>query len=164
LFKIGDNIFYPMHGAGKIESLEEKDFAGKKQPYYTIQMLIGDLKVMIPMRKISKTMIRPVKELCDVKEIASSIKEQATENKLPWKQRYKANMDKIKSGSLEDSAEVVHALLQMQKESKLNSSERSMLIKAQNFLKSELKLIDGMNKYKIEQFLLTLSDGNTAVS
>ena len=148
---------------GKIKSLEEKDFAGKKQPYYTIQMLwrseSDDSK-----RKISKTMIRPVKDLCDVKEIASSIKEQATEKKLPWKQRYKANMDKIKSGSIEDSAEVVHALLQMQKESKLNSSERSMLIKAQDFLKSELKLIHGMNKYKIEQFLLTLSDGNTAVS
>lgn len=164
MFKVGDSIFYPMHGAGKIKSLEEKDFTGKKQPYYTIQMLIGDLKVMIPKRKIAKTMIRPVKELCDLKKIASSIKEQATEKKLPWKQRYKANMDKIKSGRLEDSAEVIHALLQMQKESKLNSSERSMLISAQEFLMSELKLIDGMNKYKIEQFLLTLSDGNTAVS
>ncbi|HDR7226326.1 TPA: transcription factor YdeB, partial [Bacillus toyonensis] len=60
MFQIGDNIVYPMHGAGIIEAIEEKEFSGKKQLYYVIKMSISNMQVMIPTGKILSSNIRPV--------------------------------------------------------------------------------------------------------
>lgn len=164
LYQIGDHIFYPMHGAGKIEAIEEKEIAGKTQEYYIINMLVDNMRVMIPKEKISKTTIRPVKELDAVKEIAAEFEPRETDKSLTWKKRYNANMDKIKSGKLQACVEVVYALLRMEREDKLNSSERRMLNRAKEFLMSELKLVEGMNKTKKNKFVSWLTKSPTAVS
>ena len=59
LFQIGDNIVYPMHGAGIIKAIEEKEISGEKQQYYVIKMSIGNMQVMIPTGKILSSSIRP---------------------------------------------------------------------------------------------------------
>ncbi|MDZ5610801.1 CarD family transcriptional regulator, partial [Bacillus pseudomycoides] len=51
MFQIGDNIVYPMHGAGIIEAIEEKEFSGEKQQYYVRTMAISNMQVMIPTSK-----------------------------------------------------------------------------------------------------------------
>ncbi|HOM03845.1 MAG TPA: CarD family transcriptional regulator, partial [Acetivibrio sp.] len=35
-FQVGDKVVYPMHGAGVVESIEEKEILGKKQEYYVL--------------------------------------------------------------------------------------------------------------------------------
>ena len=59
LYQVGDHIFYPMHGAGKIKAIEEKEIAGETQQYYIINMLIGNLKVMIPKKRMFKDKYTP---------------------------------------------------------------------------------------------------------
>ena len=152
LFQIGDNIIYPMHGAGIIKSVEEKEILGEKQQYYIIKMLIGNMKVMIPTGKILNSSIRPVTDLVAVKKIANIFQHRESDELLPWKQRYKVNMDKIKTGKLQACAEVVRGLIRMKKEKKLNSSEKRMLDKAHEFLISELRLVEGMNENQIKSF------------
>lgn len=164
LYQVGDHIFYPMHGAGEIKAIEEKEVAGKTQLYYIIKMLIGDMKVMIPKKKIAKTNIRPVTDLDDLKEIATMVETLESDKDLTWKKRYNANMDKIKSGELESCVEVVYGLLRMQKEDKLNSSEKRMLNRAKEFLMSELKLVEGMNKNIKDKFLSRLTENHSLVS
>ncbi len=164
LYQVGDHIFYPMHGAGKIKAIEEKEIAGETQPYYIIEMLIGKMNVMIPKKKISKTNIRPVSDLDAVKEIIKSLESQESVKDLTWKKRYNANMEKIKSGKLQACVEVVYGLLRMQRENKLNTSDKRMLDRAKDFLMSELKLIDGMNKNKKKKFLSKLTENYTAIS
>lgn len=164
LYQVGDHIFYPMHGAGKIKAIEEKEIAGETQQYYIINMLIGNLKVMIPKKRISKTNIRPVNDLDAVKEIATMLETREPDKTLSWKKRYNANMDKIKSGKLQACVEVVYGLLRMQKEAKLNSSEKRMLNRAKRFLMSELKLVEGMNKNIMEKFLSRLTENHTSIS
>src|SRR5699024_5079584 len=164
LYQVGDNIFYPMHGAGQITAIEEKEVAGEILKYYIINMINDNMKVMIPKNNISKTNIRPVTDLDTVKEIARMIDKVEADTDLTWKKRNKLNNDMIKSGSLKACAEVIYGLSNMQREQKLNSSERTQLKQAQAFLMSELKLVEGMNNDRKERFLSRLTEDKKEVS
>ena len=152
MFQIGDNIVYPMHGAGIIEAIEEKEFSGKKQQYYVIKMSISNMQVMIPMGKILSSSIRPVTDLLALKHIIHIFQHGESDRLLPWKQRYKVNTDKIKTGEIQEGAEVVRDLMRMKKEKALNTSEKKMLDNAHEFLISELGLIKGITENQIKSF------------
>ena len=164
LYQVGDNIFYPMHGAGKITAIEEKEVSGEMIQYYIINMINDNMKVMIPKNKISKTNIRPVTDLDTVKEIGEMIDTLESDKNLSWKKRNKVNNDMIKTGSLKACAEVIYGLSNMQREEKLNSSERSQLKQAQGFLMSELKLVEGMNSDKKDRFIARLTEDHAGIS
>ncbi len=152
MFQIGDNIVYPMHGAGIIEAIEEKEFSGKKQQYYVIKMSISNMQVMIPMGKILSSSIRPVTDILALKHIIQIFQHGESDKLLPWKQRYKVNTDKIKTGEIQEGAEVVRDLMRMKKEKALNTSEKKMLDNAHEFLISELGLIKGITENQIKSF------------
>jgi CarD family transcriptional regulator len=152
LYQIGDNIVYPMHGAGIIKAIEEKEISGKKQLYYVIKMTISNLQVMIPTGKILSSSIRPVTDIIALKHILHIFQNGESDRLLPWKQRYKVNMDKIKTGKIQEGAEVVRDLMRMKKEKALNSSEKKMLDNAHEFLISELGLIKGITENQIKSF------------
>ncbi|WP_215575587.1 CarD family transcriptional regulator [Bacillus mycoides] len=152
MFQIGDNIVYPMHGAGIIEAIEEKEFSGKKQQYFVIKMSISNMQVMIPMGKILSSSIRPVTDILALKHIIHIFQHGESDRLLPWKQRYKVNTDKIKTGEIQEGAEVVRDLIRMKKEKALNTSEKKMLDNAHEFLISELGLIKGITENQIKSF------------
>lgn len=152
LFQIGDNIVYPMHGAGIIKAIEEKEISGKKQQYYVIKMSIGNMQVMIPTGKILSSNIRPVTDIIALKNIIHIFQHGESDSLLSWKQRYKVNTDKIKTGKLQECAEVVRDLMQMKKEKTLNTSEKKMLDNAHEFLISELGFIKGITENQIKSF------------
>jgi len=152
LFQIGDNIVYPMHGAGIIKAIEEKEISGEKQQYYVIKMLKSNMQVMIPTGKILSSSIRPVTDIIALKHIIHIFQHGESDRLLPWKQRYKVNTDKIKTGKIQEGAEVVRDLMRMKKEKALNTSEKKMLDNAHEFLISELGLIKGITESQINSF------------
>ncbi|TYS60778.1 transcription factor YdeB [Sutcliffiella horikoshii] len=152
MFKIGDNIVYPMHGVGIIKGIEEKEISGEKQQYYVIRMLISNMQIMIPTGKILSSSIRPVTDIIALKHIIHIFQHGETDRLLPWKQRFKVNTDKIKTGKIQEGAEVVRDLMRMRKEKALNSSEKRMLNNANEFLISELRLIKGITENQIKSF------------
>ncbi|NPC90755.1 CarD family transcriptional regulator [Bacillus sp. WMMC1349] len=152
MFQIGDNVFYPMHGAGIIEAIEEKEFLGEKQQYYVIKMSISNMQVMIPTCKISSLRIRPVTDILALKHIIHIFQHGESDKLLPWKQRFKVNTNKIKTGEIQESAEVVRDLMRMKKEKALNASEKKMLDHAYKFLISELEVIKGITENQIKSF------------
>ncbi|MED3557769.1 CarD family transcriptional regulator [Bacillus thuringiensis] len=152
MFQIGDNIVYPMHGAGIIEAIEEKEFSGKKQQYYVIKMSIRNMQVMIPTGKILSSSIRPVTDILALKHIIHIFQHEESDRLLPWKQRHKVNTDKIKTGEIQEGAEVVRDLMRMKKEKALNTSDKKMLDNAHEFLISELGLIKGITENQIKSF------------
>lgn len=152
LFQIGDKIVYPMHGAGIIKAIEEKEISGKKQQYYVIKMSISNMQVMIPTSKIVSSNIRPVTDILALKHIIHIFQHGESDRLLPWKQRYKVNRDKIKTGEIQEGAEVVRDLMRMKKEKALNESEKKMLDNAYEFLISELRLIKGITENQIKIF------------
>ncbi|WP_309864424.1 CarD family transcriptional regulator [Bacillus sp. SLBN-46] len=152
MFQIGDNIVYPMHGAGIIKAIEEKEISGVKQQYFVIKMLISNMQVMIPTGKILSSSIRPVTDIIALKQIIHIFQHGESDRLLPWKQRYKVNTDKVKTGKIQEGAEVVRDLMRMKKEKALNSSEKTMLDNAHGFLMSELGLIKGITENQIKSF------------
>ncbi|MDQ0231169.1 CarD family transcriptional regulator [Metabacillus malikii] len=152
MFQIGDNIVYSMHGAGIIKAIEEKEILGKKQQYYVIKMLIGNMQVMIPTSKIINSSIRPVTDIIALKHLLYIFLHGESDSIQPWKQRYKVNSDKIKTGKIQECAEVVRDLLRLKKEKALNTSEKKMLDNAHGFLISELELIKGITENQIKSF------------
>ena len=152
LLQIGDNIVYPMHGVGIIKAIEEKEISGEKQQYYVIKMSIGNMQVMIPTGKILSSNIRPITDILALKHIINIFHHGESDRLLPWKQRYKVNMDKIKTGKIQECTEVVRDLIRMKKEKALNSSEKKMLNNAHEFLISELRLMKGITENQINSF------------
>ncbi|ASZ16812.1 transcription factor YdeB [Bacillus paranthracis] len=152
LFQIGDNIVYPMQGAGIIKAIEEKEIAGKKQQYYVIKMSASNMEIMIPEGKILSSNIRPVTDITALIHIINIFQHGESDRLLTWKQRYKLNTDKIKTGKMQEGAEVVRDLMRIQKEKALNASEKKMLDNAHEFLISELGLIEGITENQIKSF------------
>lgn len=152
LFQIGDNIVYPMQGAGIIKAIEEKEIAGEKQQYYVIKMSASNMEIMIPEGKILSSNIRPVTDITALIHIIDIFQHGESDRLLTWKQRYKLNTDKIKTGKMQEGAEVVRDLMRIQKEKALNASEKKMLDNAHEFLISELGLIEGITENQIKSF------------
>jgi len=98
MFKVGDNIFYPLHGAGTIESIEEKDILGESKKYYIMKMPIGDVKVMVPTENAENIGVRDISDKSVVDEVFKVFDMSAEDEKVSWSKRYRDNMDKMKTG------------------------------------------------------------------
>lgn len=153
MFQIGDKVFYPMHGAGIIEAIEEREILGRKQDYYLIQIPLNNMNVMIPVETMEKSGVRSVVDRQTLNEILFDFHHIQSDCSLPWKERYKSNMEKLKSGKMNESAEIVRDLIQRNKEKSLNTSERQMLNQAQRNIISELSIVQGISEDEAAQLL-----------
>ena len=152
LFQIGDNIVYPIQGVGIIKAIEEKEISGVKKQYYVINMVISKMEVMIPTDKILNSNIRPITDIIELKHIINTFHHGESDRLLSWKQRFKVNSAKIKTGKIQECTEVVRDLMRMKKEKPLIASEKKMLDSAHEFLISELRLIKGITENQIKNF------------
>ena len=149
MFNVGDYIVYPMHGAGTIDAIEEKDILGQKQAYYIIKMP-GEVKVMIPTAQAEKVGIRNVIDKTQAENVFKVLGEDETQTDMNWNKRYRENMDKIKTGDIYEVAGVVRNLSFKQKEKGLSTGEKKMLLNAKQILVSELALAEDTSKETIE--------------
>lgn len=140
MFNIGDKIVYPMHGAGVIEAIEEREILGERQKYYVMKMPIGDMKVMIPINNIKEIGVRQVAGEEEIREMLNVLRGEKSKMSSNWNRRYRANMEKIKSGNIFQVAEVVRNLALREKEKGLSTGERKMLENAKHILVSEIVL------------------------
>lgn len=157
MFKVGDKVAYPMHGAGIIEAIEEREILGEKRKYYVLRLPISDMKVMIPVNKTNNIGLREVIDEDGIKRVIGILSGDTTNMSANWNRRYRANMEKIKSGDIFEVAEVVRNLIKREMERGLSSGERKMLENARQILISELVLAAEIEEkkaqYMIEQAL-----------
>lgn len=153
LFQIGDKIVYPMHGAGIIEAIEEKEILGTSRQYCVIRILSKDMQVMLPMDQLQKSGIRYIVDKGTLNDILLEFQNGESDPSLSWKQRYTMNMEKMKNGNLQDSAEVVRDLIRRNKERALNASEKQMLDNARKMMISEVALVQDVSEHQATEFL-----------
>ncbi len=153
MFNIGDKVVYPMHGAGVIEAIEEKEILGERQKYYVMRMPIGDMKVMIPIKNIKDIGVRQVAGEEEIEEVFNILRGDKSKMSSNWNRRYRANMEKIKSGNIFQIAEVVRNLALRDKEKGLSTGERKMLDNAKHILVSEIVLSKCMDETKALQLV-----------
>lgn len=144
LFKIGDKVVYPMHGAGIIESIEEKEILGETRRYYIMRIPVGNMKVMIPMDNVDSIGLREVASMDVIRTVEQVLQTEETPMSSNWNQRYRANMDKIRSGDIVEVADVVRNLVQRERQKGLSTGERKMLDNARQILVSEIVLAKEM--------------------
>ena len=152
MFNVGDKIVYPMHGAGTIDSIEEKDILGEKQSYYILKMP-GEVKVMVPTAKAEEIGVRSIIDKSSAEKVFKILEENETEMSMNWNKRYRDNMDKMKSGDIYEVADVVRNLSFKQKEKGLSTGEKKMLFNARQILISELVLTEHVSKDEIEDIV-----------
>ena len=154
MFDIGDRIVYPMHGAGIIVDIEEKKILGETHKYYIMQISVSDMKVMLPVNNTETIGIRKIVSE-DTANTAIDHFHQCTEDTNDnWNQRYRDNMEKLKSGNLMEVATVAKTLLLRDRRKSLSNVERKMLSNAKNILISELVLAKGKSFEEIEKLLV----------
>ena len=152
MFNVGDKVVYPMHGAGTIEGIEEKDILGEKQEYYIIKMP-GEVKVMVPISKAGDIGVRSVIDKAEAGKVLEVLEANETEMSNNWNKRYKENMEKMKSGSIYEVADVVRNLSYKQKEKGLSTGEKKMLNNAKQILVSELVLAEHASENEVENLV-----------
>ena len=152
MFNIGDKIVYPMHGAGVIDAIEEKDILGEKQAYYILKMP-GEVKVMVPIEKAEQVGVRNIIDKTSADKVFNLLSQDETEMDKNWNKRYRDNMDKLKSGDIYEIADVVRNLSFKQKEKGLSTGEKKMLVNAKQILVSELVLAEQSNKDEVEELV-----------
>ena len=152
MFNIGDRVVYPMHGAGVIEGIEEKDLGGNIEEYYIIKLTMGEMKVMIPVSNVDLVGIREVISEDEVDKVFEVLKGENTKMSSNWNRRYRANMEKL-SRSIFEVAEVVRNLSLRDREKGLSTGERKMLENARQILLSELVLAQNLAEEQAEALL-----------
>ncbi|MBQ9758051.1 MAG: CarD family transcriptional regulator [Clostridia bacterium] len=153
MFHIGDEIVYPMHGAGIIVDIEEKKILGELHKYYILQISISDMKVMLPVNNTETIGIRRIVSENAANEAINHFLECCEDPNNNWNQRYRENIEKMKTGNLLEVATVAKTLLLRDNKKSLSNAERKMLSNAKNILISELVLAKKMPAEKIKELL-----------
>ena len=154
MFKKGDLAVYPAHGVGIIETIESQEISGFRKDFYIIRILENNMKIMVPTSNVKHVGLREIIGEKEVKKIYSILKRRdVVIDNQTWNRRYREYMDKIKTGSVYEVAEVYRDLLILKEEKDLSFGERKMLDTARSLLVKEIALARDVEENKIEQDL-----------
>lgn len=138
MYSIGDSVVYPLHGAGIIEAIEEREVSGLMHRYYAMRIPLGDMKVLIPVEGADKIGVRDIISPSEADKVIEEFRIVDSETNLNWNKRFRENMVKIKSGNIFEVATVVKSLMIRDKSKGLSTGERKMLANAKQILISEI--------------------------
>ncbi len=141
MFKVGDLAVYPAHGVGRIESVESREISGKRQDFYIMKILENDMIIMIPVDKVTSVGLRDIIDVEEVSKVYEIMKmRDIPPDNQTWNRRYREYMEKIKTGSVYEVAEVLRDLFLLKEEKDLSFGERKLLDTAQSLLLKELAI------------------------
>ncbi|MGM0414476.1 MAG: CarD family transcriptional regulator [Bacillota bacterium] len=159
-FEIGDKIVYPNHGAGTIIGIETKEILGEEKQYYIMELPIGDMRVMIPIDKIDEIGVRGIIDEEEADQILALLKGDKSKMSQNWNRRYRANMEKLKTGDIYEVGGVVRDLTIRDEEKGLSTGEKKMLSNARQILISELVLAKDMDEEEVKSIIDNAFDNN----
>ncbi|HEY3357871.1 MAG TPA: CarD family transcriptional regulator [Polyangia bacterium] len=156
-FRIGDKAVYPGHGVAEIMGVESREISGRKQAFYILKAMDSGMKIMIPTSNVGTVGLREVISEDEVEEVYEILRsrEISVEGQT-WNRRYREYMEKIKTGSIFEIAEVLRDLLRLKFDKDLSFGERKMLDTARSLLVKELAVAKGTKEEKIEKELDTI--------
>lgn len=153
MFKIGDKIVYPMHGAGIIDSVETKEFLGEEKEYFILKMPIGNMDISIPKVNINKMNIRDVISKKEGEEILAILEENPKELNSNWNLRYRENQEILKTGDIFKIANMVRDLVALDEDKGLSTTEKKFLNRARRIMASELVMSGSLEKDQAEKMI-----------
>ena len=154
MFSVGDLAVYPAHGVGKIEKIESQEISGCCQDFYVMRILDNDMIIMIPTHNVDNVGLREIIGQKEVPKVFSILKKRDLPiDTQTWNRRYREYMEKIKTGSAFEVAEVYRDLLMLKLDKELSFGERKMLDTARNLLVKEISLARKVGEDQVEEDL-----------
>jgi CarD family transcriptional regulator len=153
LYKVGDKVVYPHHGAGTVVKKESREVLGQKREYLTIKILHNDMTVQVPCDNVEKVGLRKVIDEKQVEVVLKALTGGGTQMPKNWNRRFKHNRDKMKTGDILELAEVVRNLSLRDHEKGLSTGEKQMFVKAKKILASELMYAMSMDEEEAAAWL-----------
>jgi CarD family transcriptional regulator len=160
LFKVGDKVVYPHHGAGTVVKREKREVLGEKREYLTIKILHNDMTVNVPSDNAEAVGLRQVIDEEMVKKVTKALTGGGTAMPKNWNRRFKHNRDKMKTGDIFELAEVVRNLSLRDHEKGLSTGEKQMFVKAKKILASELMYAKSLDEDAAAEWLDDVLSGN----
>ena len=156
MFKVGDKVVYPMYGAGIIKEIEIKELNGINEKYYVIDIPTSKMIVRLSCQKADKAGLRYVMDKETITKIINEVKKKESKVSENWNQRYKDNMDKIKTGEFDNVAEVYKILTLRERQKGLSGAEKKMLSNIKQIASSEISFSSNIEKPEAEEWLVEM--------
>jgi len=156
VFHIGDKVVYPNHGVGVIEQIGSRSVGAKVERFYLLHIKASSLKVMVPCHNAASVGLRRVVRNGEIQKVLDLLSISQNGSNEDWKDRFKENSDRMRTGSLLEVAGVLKRLVALHQTKPLSFREKKMLERARYLLVSELAMARNCEEAKIEQ-LLTLT-------
>ncbi len=157
MFKVGDSAVYPAHGVAVIKRIEEREVGGKKKKFYVLQVVENQMTIMVPTDNTASVGLREIISHKDVSQVYDILRERNVKiDQTTWNRRYREYMEKIKTGSIFEIAEVLRNLFLLRHTKDLSFGERKMLDQAKHLLVKEISLAKKINEDQIEQEIQTI--------
>jgi len=150
-FKVGDKVVYPSQGVSVVEEISKEVLAGTEMKCYHLRLVGSDSKVMVPVDNSERVGLRHLSEKKEVKKVMRRLKAAEGENAEDWKDRYRANLDRIKTGDLDEIVDVLLCLAEVAGRKTLSFRERTMYDHARQLLVNEVAEVERRDVVKVEQ-------------
>ena len=153
MFRKGDTVVHPEHGAAVIEELREREILGERRRYFVLRVAYGDLTLMVPVDSTEEVGLRQVVSKSEVKKVLDVLRQDESKMAANWSRRFKNNIEKLRSGDIYQVAEVVRNLSIRERERGLSAGEKRMITKARQILTSELAYASAGTEEKAEAMI-----------
>lgn len=155
-FHVGDKVVYPNHGVGVIEHIGSRTIGTAIERFYLLHIKASSLKVMVPCHNAGSVGMRRVVRNGEIQKVLDFLSLNQNGHSADWKDRFKENSDRMRTGSLLEVAGVLKNLIALHQVKPLSFREKKMLERARYLLVSELAMARNCEEAKVEE-LLTLA-------
>jgi CarD family transcriptional regulator, regulator of rRNA transcription len=156
MFKVGDIVVYPAHGVAEVELVEEREISGSTMSFFILKILDTQMTVMVPVINVKNVGIRQLINKKGIEQVMDILKQRSVNiDNQTWNRRYREYMEKIKSGSAYEIAEVLRDLNILKRGKELSFGERKMYDTARNLLVNEISISKKIDKKDAERMILT---------
>jgi CarD family transcriptional regulator, regulator of rRNA transcription len=152
-FKVGEKLVYPNHGVTVVEQIGESAIMGAGDTYYHLRLLANNSRLMVPIRNTDRVGLRRLYQQKEIKGLISLLEERVQKTHSDWKGRYRENLEKMKTGRLEDVAEVLKNLNEVSKKKSLSFREKKMYDRAKYVIVSEVAIVKGIDEIEAEKLI-----------
>ena len=152
-FKVGEKLVYPNHGVTVVEQIGESPIMGAGDTYYHLKMLGNNSRLMVPTQNTDRVGLRRLYQQKEIKSLFSLLEQRVPKAHTDWKGRYRENLEKMKTGRLEDVAEVLKNLNEVSKKKSLSFREKKMYDRAKYLLVSEVAIVKGIPEAEAEKLI-----------
>lgn len=153
-FQVGEMAVYPAQGVVEVVGIDEKVISKQPTRFYVLRIVDTDMRIMVPVAKAHEVGLRSIIDEEEIEEVFEILRDQEVHNdKQTWNRRYRGFMEKIKTGSLYEVAEVFRDLYRLKSTKPLSFGERRMLDTAKNLIVKELSIARDIDPGRMEKEL-----------